>query len=152
MHKNQNKMEYSQQNDIVCFSTRDELIRVHLDEVIYFESNGNYIKMVCAGDFVTNLLTSMASLTDIFNAVKGVRFVRVGKSHYVNMKRLCQINTLRKQLLLYNTQSLPLVYLTASKESLRELKQHMSEESLVSIPNFKTHNGKMLALREEDST
>lgn len=145
-------MGNSEQNDLICFNTRDEQIRVHLDDVIYFESNGNYIKMVCVGNVVTNLLTSMTSLDEIFKVVTCVKFVRVGKSHYINMKRLYQINILRKQLVLHDAPALPLISLTASKEALRELKQSIGEHSLVLIENFKAHNGKMQVLREKNDS
>lgn len=144
-------MENSKQNDLVYFSTRDELIRVHLNDVIYFESNGNYIKMVSFGNIATNLLTSMTSLAELFNAIDSVKFVRVGKSHYINTKHLYQISILRKQLLLRDSPGLPLISLSVSKESLRDLKQSFSEQSLVMIEDFKTHNGKMQAFREGNS-
>lgn len=145
-------MDSSKHKDLVCFSTRDELVRVHLNEVIYFESDGNYIKMVSIGNTVTNLLTSMISLEEIFKAVTCVRFVRVGKSHYINTKFLYQINILRRQLVLRDTPGLPSISLSVSKESLRELKQTMGELSLVAIENFKTHNGRMQAFCEQDDS
>lgn len=144
-------MESSKQNDLVYFSTRDELIRVHLNDVIYFESNGNYIKMVGIGNIASNLLTSMTSLAEMFKAIDDVKFVRVGKSHYINTKQLYQINIMRKQLLLRDSPGLPLISLPASKESLRDLKQSIGEQSLVIIEDFKTHNGKMQAFREEEN-
>ena len=142
-------MESLIQNDLVYFTTRDELIRVHLDDVIFFESNGNYIKMVSTGSIVSNLLTSMTSLADVFNAIESVKFVRVGKSHYINTKYLYLINILRKQLLLRDSPGLPLISLSVSKESLRELKQSIGEQSLVMIEDFMTHNGKMQAFHEK---
>lgn len=145
-------MKSSIQNNLVYFTTRDELIRVQLNDVMYFESNGNYIKMVCVGNIVTNLLTSMTSLAEVFNAVESVKFVRVGKSHYINTKFLYKINILRKQILLYDSPGLPLVILSVSKESLRELKQCIVEQSLETIEDFKTYNGKMQAFREVDNT
>lgn len=144
-------MESSKQNDLVYFSTRDELIRVHLNDVIFFESNGNYIKMVSIGNISSNLLTSMTGLAEVFKAIDGVNFVRVGKSHYINTKQLYQINIMRKQLLLRDSPGLPLIALPVSKESLRELKQSIGEQSLVAIEDFKTHNGKMQALREKSN-
>lgn len=144
-------MESSRQNDLVYFTTRDELIRVHLDDVIYFESNGNYIKMVGIGNIVSNLLTSMTSLTEVFKAIDDVKFVRVGKSHYINTKQLYQINIMHKQLLLRDSPGLPLISLPVSKKSLRDLKQSICEQSLVVIEDFKTHNGKMLAFHEKEN-
>lgn len=145
-------MESSIQNNLVYFSTRDELIRVQLNDVMYFESNGNYIKMVCVGNIVTNLLTSMTSLAEVFNAIESVKFVRVGKSHYINTKYLYKINILRKQILLHDSPGLPLVTLSVSKESLRELKQCIVEQSLETIEDFKTYNGKMQVFREVGNT
>lgn len=142
-------MEDLKINDLVYFSTRDELIRVHLNEVIYFESNGNYIKMVSLGNISTNLLTSMTSLAEVFKAIDNIQFVRVGKSHYINTKYLYQINVLRKNILLRDSPGLPLIAISASKESLRELKQNIGEQSLVAIEDFKTHNGKMQAFHEK---
>lgn len=144
-------MEDLKINDLVYFSTRDELIRVHLNEVIYFESNGNYIKMVSLGNISTNLLTSMTSLAEVFKAIDNIQFVRVGKSHYINTKYLYLINILRKQLLLRDSPGLPLISLSVSKESLRELKQSIGEQSLVMIEDFMTHNGKMQAFHEKES-
>lgn len=138
--------------DLVYFTTRDELIRVSLNDVIYFESNGNYIKMVSVGNIVTNLLTSMTSLGEVFNAMKSPQFIKVGKSHYINKEYLYKINILRKQLLLRGLPDQPLISVPVSKESLRELKHKISSEHLVLIEEFKPNNGKMQVFREIDST
>lgn len=144
-------MENKRTDDLVYFSTRDELIRVHLHDVIYFESNGNYIKMVGVGNIAANLLTSMVCLAEVFNAIESVWFVRVGKSHYINTSHLYQINILRRQLLLRDSPGLPIISLSVSKDSLRSLRQSIDERSLLAIEGFKTHNGKMKAFRERGS-
>lgn len=141
--------ETMNENNIIYFSTRDELTRVNLAEVIYFESNGNYIRMVSVSNIVTNLLTSMTSLAEVFNAMKSLQFIRVGKSHYINKEYLYKINILRKQLLLRGLPGQPLIPIPVSKESLRELKQKISSEPHALIEEFKPNNGKMQVFYEK---
>lgn len=137
------------ENNIIYFNTRDELIRINLAEVIYFESNGNYIKMVSVGNITTNLLTSMNSLAEVFKAMKSLKFIKVGKSHYINKEYLYKINILRKQLLLRGLPDQPLISLPVSKESLRDLKQTINSEPLILIESFKPNNCKMQVFREK---
>ena len=110
---------------ILLFNTRDELTRIRLDRVCYFESDGNYTNVFFSNGVKTSLLTSLVHLesliADVFAGSRNI-FVRIGKRYIVNSVYIFQINVLRQRLILSDLVS-PTVYtLPVSKEALKNLK------------------------------
>ena len=110
---------------ILLFNTRDELTRIRLERVCYFESDGNYTMVYFINGVKTSLLTSLVHLEELISGVfAGSRnhFIRIGKKYIVNSAYIFQINVLRQRLLLTDLTS-PTVYtLPVSKEALKNLK------------------------------
>lgn len=114
-----------QPSRILLFNTRDELTRLRLEKVCYFESDGNYTNVYFINGVKTSLLTSLVHLeeliSDIFTGSRNV-FIRIGKKYIVNSLYIFQINVLRQRLILTDLNS-PAVYtLPVSKEALKNLK------------------------------
>lgn len=112
-------------NNILLFNTRDELTRLRLDRVCYFESDGNYTTVYFSNGVKTSLLTSLVHLeeliADVFAGSRNI-FIRIGKKYIVNSVYIFQINVLRQRLILTDLSS-PTVYtLPVSKEALKSLK------------------------------
>lgn len=110
---------------ILLFNTRDELTRLRLVRVCYFEADGNYTTAYFRNGVKTSLLTSLVHLeeliADIFSGSRNV-FVRIGKKYIINSAYVFQINVLRQRLVLTDLDS-PTVYtLPVSKEALKNLK------------------------------
>lgn len=109
----------------MLFSTRDELTRIRLERVMYFEADANYTKVVFSNGVTATLLTSLVHLEKLIAGVlieKNSIFVRIGKRYIINSAYLFQINVLRQRLVLSDLASPYTATLSVSKDALRKLK------------------------------
>lgn len=112
-------------DNILLFSTRDELTRIRLERVMYFEADANYTKVVFSNGVTATLLTSLVHLEKLIAGVlieKNSIFVRIGKRYIINSTYLFQINVLRQRLVLSDLASPYTATLSVSKDALRKLK------------------------------
>lgn len=112
-------------DNILLFSTRDELTRIRLERVMYFEADANYTKVVFSNGVTATLLTSLVHLEKLIAGVlieKNCIFVRIGKRYIINSAYLFQINVLRQRLVLSDLASPYTATLSVSKDALRKLK------------------------------
>lgn len=112
-------------DNILLFSTRDELTRIRLERVMYFEADANYTKVVFSNGLTATLLTSLVHLEKLIAGVlieKNSIFVRIGKRYIINSAYLFQINVLRQRLVLSDLMSSYTATLSVSKDALRKLK------------------------------
>lgn len=112
-------------DNILLFSTRDELTRIRLERVMYFEADANYTKIVFSNGVTATLLTSLVHLEKLIAGVlieKNSIFVRIGKRYIINSAYLFQINVLRQRLVLSDLASPYTATLSVSKDALRKLK------------------------------
>ncbi len=108
------------------FNTRDEMIKVRLERVAYFEADSNYCHVFFINGAKATLLTSLvnieALLTERFKSDNPM-FIRIGKRYIVNKQYIFQINIQRQKLIL-SDYIMPSVFeLSISKEALKNLKQ-----------------------------
>lgn len=111
-------------NIYLHLNSRDELLRIDIANIVYFEADGNYTNIVQAnklkGVVCMNLSRMQYVLTDSLKEQASV-FVRVGKKYIINSSYVYQINVLKQKLLL--SDGLHFVFqLDISKEALRNLK------------------------------
>lgn len=112
-------------DNILLFSTRDELTRIRLERVMYFEADANYTKVVFSNGVTATLLTSLVHLEKLIAGVlieKNSIFMRIGKRYIINSAYLFQINVLRQRLVLSDLASPYTATLSVSKDALRKLK------------------------------
>lgn len=112
-------------DNILLFSTRDELTRIRLERVMYFEADANYTKVVFSNGVTATLLTSLVHLEKLIAGVlieKNSIFVRIGKRYIINSAYPFQINVLRQRLVLSDLASPYTATLSVSKDALRKLK------------------------------
>lgn len=129
----------------VFFNTRDELTKVCLDDVMYVVSDGNYIVLKFKTGRSVTLLASLQNFIQVTEYMKDSRFVRIGKSHIVNLAYVSQINTLRRTVVLADDDVNGREELIASKEALQTLKALILSVPKTAISDFKTSNGNMEA-------
>ena len=109
----------------LLFNTRDELIRVSLRHVAYFEADGNYIHMFFINGQKSSILYSLAKLETLLDEeLKGEKqpFIRIGKRYIINSAFVFQINVLKRRLVLTNFETSNIFTLSVSKEALKNLK------------------------------
>lgn len=108
------------------FNTRDEMVKVKLEKVAFFEADSNYCHVSFINGAKATLLTSLVNIENLLVAhFKGDNpmFIRIGKRYIVNLNYIFQINIPRQRLILTDFSSPAVQELTISKEALKNLKQ-----------------------------
>ena len=108
------------------FTTRDEMVKVKLKRVAFFEADSNYCHITFINGIKATLLTSLVNIENLItHQFKGDNpmFIRIGKRYIVNLNYIFQINIPRQRLILSDFLSPNVLELSISKEALRNLKQ-----------------------------
>lgn len=117
----------AKQNDTcLIFHTRDEMTKVRLDKVAYFEADGNYTTVMFTNGYKTSLLVNLLMIEKLIDDTlrgKVQPFIRIGKRYIVNSTCICHINTLKQRLVLSDFNSPNVFTLSISKEALKNLKE-----------------------------
>ena len=115
---------------IIYFNSRDTLIRVDIQRIVYFESDGNYTYMVVTNKLRSCLTMNLAHTEQALANQLGAqarRFMRIGKRYIVNMRHIYQIDTLKQTLTLSDGAGF-VFQLPVSKEALKQVKALMVEQ------------------------
>ena len=115
----------------IIFNTRDELIKVDIDKMIYAMAEDNYVHLFFRNGQSVMVTTTLQSLEQLILSViaknkKGV-YTRIGRKYIVNNSYIMQINTLKQQLVLSDMDLIKPITLNVSKEALKVLKSTITE-------------------------
>ena len=106
-------------------NSRDELFRMDVSKIVYFEADGNYTNFVMSdkvkGAVCMNLSEMQKLLSESLKEEASI-FARVGKRHIVNLAYVYQISVLRQKLVLSDGEVFAYA-LNVSKEALKTLKE-----------------------------
>lgn len=109
---------------VIYFNSRDELIRIDLSLVVYFEADGNYTKFVSANGLTDMVCMNLGKMEELlalrFKDAPGT-FARIGKRFIINLKYVYKINTLQQELVMSDQTSFS-YKLELSKIALKGLK------------------------------
>lgn len=108
------------------FNTRDEMVKVKLEKVAFFEADSNYCHVTFINGAKATLLTSLVNMEKLLIMhFKGDNpmFIRIGKRYIVNLNYIFQINIPKQRLMLTDYTSPAVMELAISKEALKNLKQ-----------------------------
>lgn len=111
--------------EFIYFNSRDELLRIRTDKIVYFEGNGNYTTIVAANKLKSNVGLNLGVMEKSLASQLGQEasiFLRVGKRYIINTRYIFRINTQRQTLTLSDA-SLFAFNLNVSKEALKNMKQ-----------------------------
>lgn len=118
--------EFKASETTLFFNTRDELVRVRLEKVAYFEADSNYCHLVLINGAKATILTSLVNIEKLLSErfkEEAATFVRIGKKFIVNVRYLFQINVLKQKLILTDFTTPGTLELTISKDALKNLKK-----------------------------
>ena len=110
---------------IVYFNSRDKLIRLDIQKIVYFEGDGNYTYIVTANKQKVCLTINLAHTEEALASQLGEKaklFMRIGKRFIVNMRCIYQID-IQKQLLMLSDCEHFLFQRPVSKEALKAVKE-----------------------------
>lgn len=107
------------------FNSRDRLIRLDIQRIIFFEGDGNYTYIVTANKQKVCITLNLAHTEDALAAQLGDnarQFMRIGKRFIVNMNYIYQVD-IQKQVLMLSDCEHFLFQLPVSKEALKAVKE-----------------------------
>ena len=116
----------------LVFKTRDELVRIKIERILYFEAERNYTKLVLTNGIQFVFTVNLGKIEEILEKqIKSYSsvLVRVGKSYIINKSHVLQIN-LPKTKLLFSAMDGKAKELIVPKEPLKSLKEALEEELL----------------------
>lgn len=114
----------------LMIKTRDELLRVKIGQILYFEADRNYTKLLLSNGIQFTFAINIGKIEELLEKqVSGSNdmLVRVGKSHIINKTHILQINLPKQKLLLLTQEGKPRE-LVISKDPLKQLKEALEKE------------------------
>lgn len=111
-------------DNFVFFNSRDELLRINLSDVVYFEANGNYTNVITINKLKASVCMSLIKMECVLREhTKSSVFLRVGKKFIINVNFIYQLNIPKQRLVLTDYHNF--VYsLPISREALRKIKDY----------------------------
>ena len=109
------------------FNTRDELNRIDVSKIVYFEADGNYTTVVMVNKLRAAICMNLGEMEKALTEQLGPEdrtFMRIGKRFIINMQYIYQINVLKQQLILSDYDHFAF-QISISKEALRKVKELM---------------------------
>lgn len=109
----------------IYFNSRDKLIRLDIQKIVYFEGDGNYIYIVTANKQRVCITMNLAHTEEALAAQLGEgakQFMRIGKRFIVNMNYIYQVD-IQKQVLMLSDYEHFVFQMPVSKEALKTVKE-----------------------------
>ena len=114
----------------ILLNSRDEILSIDLDKVIYFMADGNFTRIVLENRLVLTCGIGMGKMEEILaqyiSKNPKLLFVRAGKSHIININKIVQLNVLKQQVLLAGDNGLAFT-VKVSREAIKGMKQLISK-------------------------
>ena len=109
----------------IYFNSRCRLVRLDIQKIVYFESDGNYTYIVTANKQKVCLTINLAHTEEALASQlgeKAQRFMRIGKRFIVNMNYIYQVDIQRQVLRLSDYEHF-LFQMPVSKDALKKVKE-----------------------------
>ena len=111
---------------IFC-NSRDELQRIDVSKIVYFEADGNYTDIVMVNKLRASICMNLGEMEKAVAAQIGDEarhFMRIGKRFIINMRYVYSINVLKQQLVLSYYDHFAF-QVSISKDALKKMKELM---------------------------
>ncbi len=105
-------------------NSRDELYRIDISKIVYFEAEGNYTNFVLSNNIKGVVCMNLSQMQKMLSSSlkEGASiFARVGKRHIINLTYVYRIGILHQQLTLSDGEVFA-YQLNISKDALKRLK------------------------------
>ena len=112
---------------LIIFNSRDGLVRMDAERIVYFEADGNYTRVVSMNNLKVTLGNNLSQTELKLSTLLGEEarmFMRVGKRFIVNLDYVYFVN-MAKQCLVMSDMKHFAFQLPISKEALRQMKELM---------------------------
>lgn len=124
-------------SEYLYLNSRDELLRIDISKIVYFEADGNYTNIVLANKLKGVVTMNLAQMQKVLSESLKERakcFARIGKRFIINLNYVYLINLLQQKLILSDGDRFAF-QINISKEALKSLK-----EVYIGGANKKTNN------------
>lgn len=111
-------------NQFLYLNSRDELYRIEISKIVYFEGEGNYTNIMLCNKMKGTVSMNLAQMQLIISKRmkdKAACFARIGKRFIVNLSYVYHISVLKQKLVLSDGNSFSF-QLSISKDALKSLK------------------------------
>ncbi len=111
----------------IFFNSRDELHRIEVSKIVYFEADGNYTDIVMVNKLRASICMNLGEMEKVLAIQLGDHskmFMRIGKRFIINMQYVYQINVLKQHLILSDYDHFAF-QVSISKEALKKMKDLM---------------------------
>ncbi|MBO7067915.1 MAG: LytTR family transcriptional regulator DNA-binding domain-containing protein [Bacteroidaceae bacterium] len=111
--------------EYLFLNSRDELLRIDISRIVYFEADGNYTNIYLCNKLKGTVCMNLARMQEALTAQlkeKATRFARIGKSYIVNLNYVYSIQLLKQRLVL-SDQATFAFQIAVSKEALKTLRE-----------------------------
>ena len=112
---------------MIFFNSRDQLLRIGIDDIVYFEADGNLTYIVTANKMKGTVNMNLGKMEHFLAAYFGTRasyFLRVGKKYIINMHYIYLINVPKQKLVLSDYRTFAF-QVPISKDALRKVKEQV---------------------------
>jgi len=111
--------------ELIFFNSRDQLIRLDTQKIVYFEADGNLTYIVLANKLKATVSMNLSKMEEFLALQYNDRarvFMRIGKRFIINMNYIYSIQVAKQKLILsdYNNFTFQL---PVSKDALRKMKE-----------------------------
>ena len=106
-------------------NSRDELYKIDIAKIVYFEAEGNYTNFVLCNKLKGSVCMNLSQMQKVINDnlhEAGAVFARIGKRYIVNLDYVYHISVLKQRITLSDgeTGAYPI---SVSKDALKKLKE-----------------------------
>lgn len=111
----------------IFFNSRDELQRIDVSKIVYFEADGNYTEIVMVNKLRASICMNLGEMEKTLSNQIGdeaQHFMRIGKRFIINMHYVYSINVLKQQLVLSDYDHFAF-QVSISKDALKRMKELM---------------------------
>jgi DNA-binding LytR/AlgR family response regulator len=116
----------------LIIKTRDELLRIKINDILYLEADRNYTKLLLTEGIQFTFAINLGKIEEMLESQisdSKSTLIRVGKSYIINKRNILQINLPRQKLLLLPASGKPRE-LIVPKEPLKILKETLEQEGM----------------------
>jgi len=114
----------------LVFKTRDELVRIKIERILYFEAERNYTRLVLTNGIQFVFAVNLGKIEEILeNQIQDYTsaLLRVGKSYIINKNHVLQIS-LPKTTIVFSSPDGKAKELNLPREPLKILKETLEKE------------------------
>ena len=116
--------------NLVYFNSRDQLLRIDMQRIVYFEADGNLTNIFTTNKMKSTVNMNLGKMEEFLSAQYGKKamsiFMRLGKKFIINMDYIYLINVAKQRLVLSDYQNFAF-QLPISKEALKKVKELVIE-------------------------